>query len=139
MEAWGRYWEDLGLPRTDGRLVGFLLVCEPPEQSSADLMRELRVSAASVSTATRRLMSLGLVERTTRPGDRASYFRLAPDGWLRLMEGESNRIRRLDQLAEASGRLAPDDRPAQLKRLTGFWLEEWPRILDRLRSRLEGS
>ncbi|GIU92455.1 MAG: HTH-type transcriptional regulator MmpR5 [Acidimicrobiia bacterium] len=136
VEAWGRCWEDMGLPRSDGRLLGYLLVCDPPEQSSADLRKTLGMSAGSVSMATRRLMALGLVERTSRPGSRSSYFRVVPGGWMRLMEGELGRIERLARLAQASERLCSDDRSVELRRLTEFWLEEWPKTLERIQRHL---
>lgn len=46
-----------------GRALGWLLVCEPPEQSAAELAETLQASKGSISTATRVLLRLGFIER----------------------------------------------------------------------------
>lgn len=72
-------FERFGLARGAGRLLGWLLICDPARQSTADLVAGLGVSKASVSTATRLLTSLGLVHRVVVPGDRSDYFEIKPD------------------------------------------------------------
>ena len=32
------YWEQHGLPRIAGRIIGLLLVCDPPHRSAAELL-----------------------------------------------------------------------------------------------------
>lgn len=142
IERWGRHWERAGASRTQGRMLGFLIVCDPPHQSSADLAATLQVSAGSVSTVTRQLMTLGLVERKTFPGDRASYFQIPEGAWFRLMQGELARIQALVELARDGRPLMPSvrkDRVQDLVELGEFWLEEWPKVFARLESRLRGK
>jgi DNA-binding transcriptional regulator GbsR (MarR family) len=79
-ESWGLLFARWGLPRTAGRIWGWLYVCEPPEQSAQELVEALHVSKASVSTNTRLLESMGLVERVGLRGARASHYRLKPGG-----------------------------------------------------------
>ncbi len=75
-----------GLPLISGRVVGWLLICDPPEQSPAQIAEALQVSRSSLSTAARLLTPSGLVETVRRPGDRNAYLRISADGWSRMLE-----------------------------------------------------
>lgn len=86
VEDFGMFFEQLGGPRMAGRIVGRLLVAEPPEQSSAQLMRYLDASKASISTMTRYLIQLGLIDRVGVPGERIDHFRLRAGAFARLTE-----------------------------------------------------
>lgn len=79
VEEVGLLFEQYGAPRMAGRVLGWLMVCDPPEQSAADLARALVASKASISTATRLLVQTGIIERVARPGVRPVYFRLRPE------------------------------------------------------------
>jgi DNA-binding transcriptional regulator GbsR (MarR family) len=58
-----------------GRVLGALLLADPPGMSSSQLCEFLGVSAGSVSTATRELIRPGLAVRVSVPGERQDYFR----------------------------------------------------------------
>ena len=58
-----------------GRVLGALLLAEPPGMSSSELAEFLGVSAGSVSTATRELIRPGLAVRVSVPGQRQDHFR----------------------------------------------------------------
>jgi DNA-binding transcriptional regulator GbsR (MarR family) len=70
----GFFWEDAGGTRMAGRVLGALLLADPPGLSSTDLAEALGASAASISTATRELIRPGLAERVRVPGERRDYF-----------------------------------------------------------------
>ena len=98
------------------------------------------MSAGSVSTQTTSLERMGLVERSTFPGDRASYYRLRPRVWLELMGARQGEIAVLKDLAEAGLGLLPEespDRVTDLHMVAGFFLDEWPGIMERLQARME--
>lgn len=140
VEMVGRLWESWGQPRTAGRMLGWLMICDPPEQSSADLGAALDASAGSVSTTTRQLMQVGLLDRVTFPGNRASYFRLHEHAWIQVMDARLEGIRGLHQVALAAEPLTPErraDRVDDLRFITEFMLEEWPGVIDRMQSQLE--
>jgi DNA-binding transcriptional regulator GbsR (MarR family) len=63
------------------RVLGWMVVCEPAEQTAVDVQNELTLSAGSVSTSLRYLGEIGLVDRVSRPGDRRIFYRLDTDGW----------------------------------------------------------
>lgn len=60
----------------------------------------LGVSKASISTDTRRLEQLGLLERTSRPGDRRDYYEISPDVVPRSLEVRLDRMRRFHELLD---------------------------------------
>ncbi len=121
-------------------MLGWLMICDPPEQSSANLRDSLDASAGSVSNTTRDLMQIGMVDRVTFPGDRSSYFRLHEHAWIQVMQGRLEAIRGLHQLALAAEPLRPErraDRVADLRFITEFMLDEWPGVMDRMQRKLE--
>jgi DNA-binding transcriptional regulator GbsR (MarR family) len=135
VERAGRCWEGSGHSRTAGRILGWLMICEPRDQSSSALAAALAVSAGSVSTITRQLLRMGLVDRVTYPGDRASYFRLHGGVWLTVIDAALEEIRGLRALAEAGREVLPAtgaDRVQELWEMTGFMLEEWPRLMEQM-------
>jgi DNA-binding transcriptional regulator GbsR (MarR family) len=72
---------EAGTPRMVGRAFGWLLVCDPPEQSAAELAESLQASKGSISTATRVLLQIGLIERVRLRGERFDRFRARPEAW----------------------------------------------------------
>lgn len=74
-------FERFGFPRGAGRLLGWLLICEPARQSTSDIVAALGLSKASVSTAVRLLESYGLLTRAVVFGDRNDYYELRPDAF----------------------------------------------------------
>ena len=139
VETVGRFWESVSLARTAGRILGWLMICEPAHQSAADLVGALDVSTGSVSTQVRHLGQLGLVERTTFPGDRASYYQLPEGVWVRTMEAELARMVQMRALAEAGSGVLPTTRPDRVTELgviAEFFSEEWPGFLAKLSQRL---
>jgi DNA-binding transcriptional regulator GbsR (MarR family) len=67
--------ENSGLPRIAGRLIGVFLLDGGPI-SFSELAERMQASRASVSTNTRLLERLGVIERVTVRGERQDYFRL---------------------------------------------------------------
>jgi DNA-binding transcriptional regulator GbsR (MarR family) len=74
----GLYFEGYGLPRIPGRILGWLMACEPPHQSPEQLAEELDISRGSVSMAMRLLQPNKAVERIAVPGSRRTHWRLRP-------------------------------------------------------------
>ncbi len=70
-----------GLPLMTGRVMAWLLVCDPPEQTAAQLAEALGASTGSISGATNMLVRMKLVERLHIRGERADRFRIRPGAW----------------------------------------------------------
>lgn len=119
--------EDLGLPRTVGRVMGWLLVCDPPLQSSRDIEDGLEISRASVSIATRFLRGAGLVTRRTPAKSRGPRYELDPSVFIRLADAQ--RYRAFRQMLEECLELKPDDASLQEAHAFYAFME---REIDRL-------
>ena len=120
VEEAGIVFEQTGLPRMAGRIFGRLLISDPPHQSTAELAEALMASKGSISTMTRLLIQVGLIERLSLPGVRGDYFRLRPDAWQHaIRRGLEDEIKMFRQLAEHGLELPVDKSP-----LTQKWLEE---------------
>lgn len=138
LERFGRYWEAQGGSRIAGKIVGWMMVCDPPHQSLADIAAMLGVSHGSVSTQTRQLETLGYLERTTFAGDRTSYFVLNHEGWSGIMETAwTAPVVELNKLARAAQELTATSgsgRSTDLVLMTEFLLSEWPGFVAQMRT-----
>lgn len=106
----GMLWEQLGMPRSEGRIVGCLMLSNAPAMSSADLMGELGMSAASISTSTRRLAEVGFIKRVTQPGRRGNFFKVEDDVWGAFLAGERGYLdKRVAFAEEVLGLLGTED------------------------------
>ncbi|MDQ3762841.1 MAG: MarR family transcriptional regulator [Actinomycetota bacterium] len=133
----GLFYEDLGLPRVWGRMLGWLLVCEPDYQSAEDLAAVLHASRGSISMATRSLIRMGYLERQTRRGDRRTYYRIRPGTWTAVFEHQIQIAAQLRKLAKQGLELLNDepatrrDRLQELHDLTIFYERECLALIAR--------
>jgi DNA-binding MarR family transcriptional regulator len=61
-----------------GRVAGWLSICDPPEQTVAEIAEALQASRSAVGTALSMLETWGSVRRMRTPGERADRIRLNP-------------------------------------------------------------
>jgi len=79
-------YEQAGHPRMAGRILAWLVICDPPHQTAGQIAVALSASKASVSTNVRLFVGFGIVEKFTLPADRRDRYRLLPAMWPRAME-----------------------------------------------------
>ena len=111
------YFEQMGLPRMAGRILGVLLISMPPEQSMTDLCEVLQASKSAISTNTRLLDEMGLIERVPSPIPRQIAFRFTAGGWVIFMRMRLRLLASLHQIAERGLELLKDEDPAMRARL----------------------
>jgi DNA-binding MarR family transcriptional regulator len=70
-----------GLPRMASRVLARLYTADSRSLTAADLVRELRVSPASISTAVGYLEQVGMVHREPDPERRLQHYVIADDVW----------------------------------------------------------
>jgi DNA-binding transcriptional regulator GbsR (MarR family) len=137
VEETGVLLEDAGLPRMAGQILGWLQVCEPETQSHRDIIDALGISRASVSTVTRFLENVGVVERTMVPGDRRDFYRISRDAWHRFMQSRVETMRKLRRNADQGLRALANETPERrerlerMRRLYAFLEREMPKLLAR--------
>jgi DNA-binding transcriptional regulator GbsR (MarR family) len=135
------YFEQMGLPRMAGRVLGVLLISDPPPQSLNDLCEILQASKSSISTTTRLLTEMDLIERVASPVPRRVYFQFKPGGWVVFMRQRLRLMASLHQIAEYGLELLEDRGPALRERLQEahdmFSLieEELPALLERVENK----
>jgi DNA-binding transcriptional regulator GbsR (MarR family) len=102
-----RFVEDMGgltllagLPRAVMRVLAWMIVCEPRDQTARDIQRDLNLSAGSVSAAVRGLCDVGMIERVAQPGDRRIHYRISSQGWESALEARFRVLTELRRVAE---------------------------------------
>jgi DNA-binding transcriptional regulator GbsR (MarR family) len=103
--------EHYGLPPITGRIVGWLMVCDPPEQSAAQIAAAIAASRASLTTNMRLLTASGLVHRLTRSGGRTAYFRIDDDMWQNVIRRRIASMMSFGDITEDAIRLLGADSP----------------------------
>ena len=141
----GLFFEDHGLPRMPGRVLGWLLVCDPPHQSAEELAEALQASRGSISMAMQLLQRSGAVERSAVPGSRRTHYRLAPGFWLREAQEKAAVAAKVRKLADR-GLSIMSDRPEDSRRrlqemrdMYAFFEEEYGRLRDAWYERQEAA
>src|SRR5690606_41950794 len=94
-----------GMPLIAGRILAFLLVCDPPERTAAELSHALNASTGSVSTNVRLLMRLGLISKTTRQGREAALYRSEEDSWPDFVRQRMQRLTEPEELTALRRRM----------------------------------
>ncbi len=90
IEAMGLILQGDGMPRIAGRLMGLFVLHGGPF-SFTNLADRLEISRGSVSTNTRLLEDLGVIERVAIKGERQDFFRLASDPYAEIVERKRTR------------------------------------------------
>jgi DNA-binding transcriptional regulator GbsR (MarR family) len=105
-----------GIPRIAGRIMGLLVIHGGPF-SFAELADRLKVSRGSISTNTRLLEHLGIIERVTKPGERQDYFQIRTEPYIELMRGYLGRVYKATEVVAEAQRKLPDEWSDTQKRL----------------------
>jgi DNA-binding transcriptional regulator GbsR (MarR family) len=135
-EEFGLLYSKVGMPPAFGRLLGWLMICEPAEQTSSELAEALHLSRGSVSTGMRMLEGAKLARRVARPGLREHAYEMLPDGLITgTMNGKAIWSALSDQLAKGVELIGGDDVPeAQRARIArdffAFIAERVPALID---------
>ncbi|MEI5525673.1 transcriptional regulator [Streptomyces brasiliscabiei] len=87
-----------GVPLIAGRVLGWLMICDPPEQSAEEIAAGIGASRASLSTNLRLLSSVGFLRRFTKPGSRTVYYRVDDDAWEKVVQRQIASLASLGQI-----------------------------------------
>ncbi len=137
VEKVGRYFEQLTLPRMAGRIFGWLLISESPLVSMNDLVTVLQASKSSISSMTRLLIQIELVELVSLPGERRDYYRISPNAWVNSLRDRLAQAHMFRQLAEEGlgllGESIPErrERLEEMRSLYAFLERELPQLMER--------
>lgn len=141
VEEFALAYEAAGLPRIAGRILGWLMVCDPPEQTAAQLVATLGVSKASISTMTRLLTQMHLIEKVPKRGARSDFYRVRPGIWTERVKNGLASLVTYKKLAEKGLQLMENAPPERSERLLemhqiySFFEEELKGMFERLEQR----
>ena len=136
VEEMGQALATYGMTPMAGRMWGWLLICEPPEQTAGEIAEALGASRGSICGTARILVSAGFIRRTTKSGDRREYFSSPPDALDSMLMSAGAIYQQLRRIAER-GLVAAGDAPGPHARMQEFYdvisfIEtELPRTIDR--------
>jgi DNA-binding transcriptional regulator GbsR (MarR family) len=131
----GMVLSGMGMPAAFGKLMGWLLICDPPQQSSAELAKALDLSAGSVSTGMRMLENAKLVRRVAMRGSRAKVYEMTENAFIIAARNEQfGTMRKLMDhgIAVLGDEASPRGR--RLRRTRDFYAfleREVPALIDR--------
>ena len=137
IEDVGLLFEEGGHPRMAGRILGCLLISDPPYLSTTELAELLQASKGSLSTMTRFLLQMGLIERVGLPGQRRDYFRIKSGAWTQLVRQTVYELSALRQLAERGLELMKGQdselkqRLQEARDLFSYLEREYPLLIER--------
>lgn len=143
-----RYAEEVGVALTQmgttpsfGTLLGWLLICEPRAQTTAQLCEAVGLSKASVSTGMRALEQSGLVRRVPT-GGRGHAYEIHDDAFVRAIDPTAKMRAFLDVLQRGLDLVGDGDAPeAQRLRHSrdfyAFMIERIPALMDEYRAHAE--
>ena len=136
VEEMGQVLAGYGMTPMAGRVWGWLLICEPAEQTAADLAEALGASRGAISGTARILSNAGMIRRSRRRGDRREYFSAPPEALDAFLASAGRIYRQFREMAER-GLVAIEHRPPESRRrleevrdLFAFVEIEVPRVAD---------
>ncbi len=114
-EEVGTMLAQMGLSPAVGKLLGWLLICDPPAQTSVQLGDALGLSKGSVSTGMRMLERIGFVRRVPTPG-RGHAYEILPDAMVRSTDPRAKYLL-MERLMQQGIDLIGDEDAARAQRL----------------------
>ncbi len=138
IEETGVFFENLGMTRMAGRIMGHLMITDKEMVSFDELTQVLQASKSSISNNLKALTQTTFIKPVTRPGDRKTYYMLTPDmDWELYFEKRIQILQAMNQLFKKGLdlRVNKKDKPAQwLMEAIDFydWLiKEFPALIER--------
>ena len=137
IEDVGLLFEESGHPRMAGRILGCLLISDQMYLSSTELAEILQASKGSLSTMTRFLLQMGLIERVGLPGRRRDYFQIKSGGLTQLVRHAVYELSALRQLADRGLELMEGQdseikqRLQEARDLFSYLEREYPLLIER--------
>lgn len=101
--------EEWGLAPITGRIMGWLMACDPPEQTAGEIADAIGASRASLTTSMQLLTSIRLVRRFRKPGERTVYYQIEDDAWEKVIRQKLAAFTAFGRLADEGLELGWDD------------------------------
>jgi len=132
----GRFYaERYGFSPVAGRLIGYLYVCDPAEQSINEIADTLLTSRSAINNGVKMLETQKLIHRSRPAGTRADVISLNPLGWENMGFDPSEYLQMANIAREGLALLAdasPERRQALeiVVSLNEFMAERLPQLFE---------
>ncbi|HHS51094.1 MAG TPA: MarR family transcriptional regulator [candidate division Zixibacteria bacterium] len=104
-----------------GRIFAWLLVCNPPEQTAAQIAEALGASRSSLSMNLRLLAHFNMIEEVALKGERSSFYISRPGSLLDAMQAKIAFFSKLKALLREGMHIMESDPPEPIDRLDGVY------------------
>lgn len=136
IEHAGLHFQRLGLSRTAGRVIGWLLISPDGSGDATELREDLGVAKSSLSVALRQLENAGLVERYRPPRERRDRYQVCDDVFGRAFQVRMHELNAMQDLVEHGKRVTSGDERAWarlqlMSDMYSFMGREFPKLLER--------
>ena len=138
VEESGIFFENLGMTRMAGRIIGYLMVTDKEMVSFDELTQVLKASKSSISTSVKLCVNVHFVKPVTIPGERKTYFMLEPEiSWVEIFQRRMEQLNAMHKLLQKGLNLRAnqEDKPAEwIKEARDFYgwiLNEFPELLKK--------
>jgi hypothetical protein len=105
------YAREYGFPPVTGRVLGYLAVCDPPQQTIAGLAEALLASRSAITGAVKQLDDYQAVRRTRAAGERVDRVSLNPAAVLEPRGFDASIYKQQAELAREALTLAGEAAP----------------------------
>lgn len=138
IEKFGLFFEkSSSFPRIAGKIFGYLLICNPPEQTQQQIAESLNIAKGSASTIIKLLVQTQILEEFTKPNIRPKYYRIREEGWEKLFLTKLQNLSIVRNLL-GEGRTLLNKKPNELVKriddldnLYGFFEKELPNLISK--------
>lgn len=121
-----------GMPPIAGRVLGWLMICDPAEQSAEDIAEAIGASRASLTTNLRVLTMMELVSRQPRPGGRTVYYAVGEDAWEAVVRRQIASLSAFDAIVDEGLELVGRDTARAHRMRSAHDVFEWmARVFER--------
>jgi hypothetical protein len=108
----GRFYaRQYGLAPVTGRVLGYLAVCDPPQQTIAEIAEALLASRSAIAGAVKELEDYRAVRRSRTAGERVDRVGLNPAGALEPRGFDASIYKEMAELARVAMSLGGDSAP----------------------------
>lgn len=131
-----------GFPPLAGRLLGYLMLAEPPHKTFDEIVEFLDASKSAVSNTLKFLESQKMIEYITFPGDRKRYFRMAVNSWPEVMMDKMDWLRMMQKQVRTVLQMRSDKYPEfneglqNIHELYEIFIEEMPLLIEKWKNRI---
>jgi DNA-binding transcriptional regulator GbsR (MarR family) len=131
-----------GFPPLAGRLLGFLMLAEPPHKTFDEIVEFLQASKSAVSNTIKFLESQKMVEYITFPGDRKRYFKMSVETWADVMIDKMDWLQAMHDQISLVLSLRSDNYPKfneglqNIRELYEIIMEEMPLMIEKWKTRI---